>query len=82
MADTNHILDEGVTGVISKIQLPNGGIYEIHDAKAIHAIAELGLGQALVFKGVKETYAELPTSGNKIGDVWHVKADDYEYVWA
>ena len=82
MADTNHVIDAGVTGVISKVQLPNGGVYEIHDAKAIHTIAELGLGKVLEFKGVKETFAELPTSGNKIGDIWHVIEDDYEYVWA
>ena len=68
--------------IISSIKLPNGVTYEIHDAQAIHTIEELGLGSALVFKGVKDTYGELPTSGNKVGDVWHVKADDYEYVWA
>lgn len=68
--------------IISSIKLPNGVTYEIHDAQAIHAIEDLGLGTALIFKGVKETKADLPTSGNKVGDVWHVKADDYEYVWA
>lgn len=68
--------------IISSIKLPNGSTYEIHDAQAIHTIEELGLGSALVFKGVKETLSQLPSTGNKVGDVWHVKEDDYEYVWA
>jgi hypothetical protein len=45
------------TNIISSIKLPNGTTYEIHDAQAIHTIEELGLGSALIFKGVKETYA-------------------------
>ena len=76
-----HTFD-ATTNIISKIQLPNnGGTYEIHDASAIHSIEELGLSAALVFKGVKATVDALPTSGNKVGDVWHVTADDCEYVW-
>lgn len=69
------------TNLIHSIKVGNA-TYEIHDAQAIHSIEELGLGTALVFKGVKDTKAELPSTGNKVGDVWHVKADDYEYVWA
>lgn len=34
------------------------------------------------FKGTKATTADLPTTGNTIGDVWHVEADHTEYVWA
>ena len=81
MADTNHTLDEGVTGVISKIQLPNGGVYEIHDAKAIHSVAELGLSQALVFKGTVASVDELPTSA-KPGDFYIVTTEggNVEYV--
>jgi hypothetical protein len=41
----------------------------------------LGLSSALVFKGTKATTSELPTEGNKAGDVWYVTADDCEYVW-
>lgn len=88
MADTTkyeHITDTGITGYISKIQLPaemGGGIYEIHDEKAIHTVEDLGLGAVLIFKGVKENIADLPTTNNKDGDVWHVKENNYEYVWA
>lgn len=33
------------------------------------------------FKGTKATVADLPATGNKTGDVWHVTADSSEYVW-
>lgn len=69
------------TNIISTIKLPNGTSYEIHDAQAIHTIEELGLSAALVFKGTKAAVSNLPTTGNKVGDVWYVTADDCEYVW-
>lgn len=81
MADTNHTLDEGVTGVISKVQLPSGGVYEIHDAKALHSIAELGLSQALVFKGTVASVEDLPSNA-KPGDFYiiNVEGGNVEYV--
>lgn len=81
MANTNHTLDEGVTGIISKVQLPTGGVYEIHDAKAIHSVAELGLSQALVFKGTVASVDALPTSA-KPGDFYIVTTEggNIEYV--
>ena len=69
------------TNIISSIKLPNGTAYEIHDAQAIHSAEELGLSAALVFKGTKAAVSNLPTTGNKVGDVWYVTADDCEYVW-
>ena len=39
------------------------------------------LTSALVYKGVKATVAELPSSGQKVGDLWHVTADGGEYAW-
>lgn len=33
------------------------------------------------YKGTKATVADLPSTGNKQGDVWHVTADDGEYAW-
>lgn len=49
---------------ISAIQLPNpqGGdpiSYEIHDAKAVHDLGDLGLSTPLNFKGVVEYYSDL-----------------------
>lgn len=69
------------TNIISSIKLPDNKVYEIHDAQAIHSAEELGLSAALVFKGTQTAVANLPTTGNKVGDVWHVTADDCEYVW-
>lgn len=81
MAHTNAALNANSTNVISQIQLPNnGGLYEIHDAGAIHSVEELGLSAALVFKGVKASTDDLPSSA-KTGDVWHVSDDKCEYVW-
>lgn len=67
--------------IISSIKLPNGTTYEVHDANAIHDVSELGLSAALVFKGTKATVADLPTTGNKVGDVWLVTETNGEYVW-
>lgn len=33
------------------------------------------------YKGSKATYAELPATGNKTGDVWNVTADGANYAW-
>ena len=65
----------------------NGTTYEIHDAQAIHTLADLAaLGidveGAFIFKGTVATVADLPTTGNKIGYVYHVTANHSEYVWA
>lgn len=40
-----------------------------------------GLGAVFNFKGTKTAASELPTTGNKQGDVWLVSADNSEYVW-
>ena len=32
-------------------------------------------------KGSKPTYEDLPTTGNAVGDVWNVEADDMNYAW-
>lgn len=63
---------------ISKIALPNGSTYDIYDAKAIH----IGDVTALMdLRGTKESYSELPSTGNKIGDVWLISTTGEEYVW-
>ena len=35
----------------------------------------------LKYKGVKATIADLPSSGNVVGDTWHVTATSGEYAW-
>ena len=32
------------------------------------------LGSTFTYKGSVETYANLPTEGNKVGDVWNIKS--------
>ena len=32
------------------------------------------LGSTFTYKGTKETYTDLPTEGNKVGDVWNIKS--------
>lgn len=39
------------------------------------------ISSVFVYKGTKPTVGDLPTSGNKQGDVWTVTADSSEYVW-
>lgn len=39
------------------------------------------LASVLTWRGVKATTGDLPSSGNKVGDVWHVSADSAEYAW-
>lgn len=39
------------------------------------------LASVFVFKGNKNTIDNLPTSGNSVGDVWHVSGNGNEYVW-
>lgn len=69
------------TNIISEVKLPNGVTYQIHDAQAVHSASDLGLTTAMVFKGIKQEVADLPATGNKSGDVWHVVDTDSEYVW-
>ena len=35
----------------------------------------------LKYRGVKATIADLPSSGNVVGDTWHVTATSGEYAW-
>lgn len=39
------------------------------------------VSSAFTYKGSKSTVSALPSSGNKVGDVWHVVADAGEYAW-
>ena len=77
------------TNIISSIDLgtSRGGKFEIHDAQAVHTLADLAaLGMdtsnIFVFKGTVATTADLPTTGNKVGYVYHVTANHSEYIWA
>lgn len=49
-------------------------------AAAVEAVKS-SLASALTYKGQKATFDELPTEGNKCGDVWSVTDKSAEYVW-
>lgn len=53
------------------------------DASTVYTKTEIDqkLSGAMDYKGTKATVADLPSSGNKNGDVWHVTADGGEYAW-
>ena len=58
---------DGETGLVSGD--------EVYDA------INSALTSALIYKGVKATVAELPSSGQKVGDMWHVTENGGEYAW-
>ena len=73
------------TNMIHSINI-GGTAYEIHDLNAVHTLADLaGLGMnvdgVFSYKGVVASVDKLPTTGNATGHVYHVTADDSEYVW-
>lgn len=54
--------------------------YGITDAYTKTEVDGLVSG-VLHYKGTKATVSALPSSGNAVGDVWHVTADAGEYAW-
>lgn len=40
-----------------------------------------GIGTVFDLKGTKLTVADLPTTGNQIGDVWYVESESVGYIW-
>lgn len=70
---TGDVKDSGVTIATSTTTLADSDS-TIPTSKAVkNAIS--ALGSVFTFKGVKATYAQLPTSGNKNGDVWQVTTE-------
>lgn len=76
-------IHENMAKIISSIDLgtANGGVYEIHDAKAVHSVADLGLTGYLKFKGAVANKAALDAIVGEVGDVYHVVDVDSEYIW-
>lgn len=79
--------EHSTTNLISKVQLPGSStIYEIHDLKALHTASDITalLGDTLTlmnFKGSIAKKSSLPTSGQKVGDVYYVVETDSEWIW-
>lgn len=55
--------------------------YGYQTASDVQTAISSAITTVMNYKGTKATVAELPTTGNKQGDVWHVTADDGEYAW-
>lgn len=50
-------------------------------ASDVSSAISSALSTTMDYKGTKATVADLPSTGNKQGDVWHVTADGGEYAW-
>ena len=60
-------------------QLTNGAGYQT--ASDVSTAINNALTSAMTYKGTKATVDALPTTGNKVGDLWHVTVDGGEYAW-
>lgn len=75
------------TGVAGVIQIATDQEAEngINTSKAVNPkqlkTAIDGLGTVFDLKGTKATIQDLPTTGNEIGDVWYVTAEQVGYIW-
>lgn len=50
-------------------------------ASDVSSAISSAISTVMDYKGTKATIAQLPTTGNKNGDVWHVTETDGEYAW-
>lgn len=50
-------------------------------AENVQQSINTALSAVMTYKGTQATVGELPSTDQKIGDVWHVTADGNEYAW-
>lgn len=60
-------------------QLTNGAGFQT--ASEVNALISSALTTVMDYKGTVATVTDLPATGNKNGDVYHVTATDGEYAW-
>lgn len=80
--DTSRAAASDVTALTTRVgsletAVGSGGSV---DSKIASAIAT-ALSSTMTYKGTKAAVNELPSSGNAVGDVWHVSATGGEYAW-
>jgi hypothetical protein len=46
-----------------------------------HAQMPDGAGSGAFIKGIVQAPSDLPTEGNRICDMYHVRDDGHEYIW-
>ena len=67
--DDGGIVHEGLGSKVSTLETKVGNIYT-------KAEVDAKVSSVMRYKGSKNTYAELPSEGNEIGDVWNVLGAD------
>lgn len=75
-ADAIAAINDADTGILKQSK-----DYTDTTVEAAVEAVKLSLASALTYKGQKATVDELPTEGNKCGDVWSVIEKSAEYVW-
>lgn len=71
--------NSGLMSATDKTQLDTIAGDYVTEEELTTAIA--GIGTVFNLKGTKATVADLPTTGNVIGDVWFVESESVGYIW-
>lgn len=69
--DDDGVVHEGLGTKVSTLETKVGNVYTKSEVDA-------KVSSVMRYKGSKDTYAELPSEGNEIGDVWNVVGADAE----
>ena len=67
--DDGGIVHEGLGSKVSTLETKVGNIYT-------KAEVDAKVSSVMRYKGSKDTYAELPSEGNEVGDVWNIVGTD------
>lgn len=67
--DDDGVVHEGLGTKVSTLETKVGNVYTKSEVDA-------KVSSVMRYKGSKDTYAELPSEGNEIGDVWNVVGAD------
>lgn len=69
--DDDGVVHEGLGTKVSALETKVGNVYTKSEVDA-------KVSSVMRYKGSKDTYAELPSEGNEIGDVWNIVGADAE----
>ena len=75
--DANKAVDVSVPTRTSDLTNDSG----FQTAQQVSTAISTALASAVTYKGSVSTTADLPASGNKVGDMWNVSADGMNHVW-
>lgn len=79
----NNVTNAKLVNVPAKTLKGNdtGSTGVVKDLTVTEVINMLGLTSSLYYKGNKTSFSQLPSTGNKIGDVWNVTDTGFNYIW-